>query len=111
MEPARLQIVLAQTNEPPPLLPRHRVARPFAPVRAPALDLDEHHDVVVAADEIDLALAKAHVALPHGEPGAREPACRRLLRGLTDRSPLIAHAFRIRRRPGRARVDKAIRLD
>src|ERR1044071_1363704 len=80
IEPPRLQIVLGEANQPPALVPRHRVARPLAPVGPPALDLHEDHHVAVAAAQIDLALAKAHVALDHGEPGAPEPARRRLLR-------------------------------
>src|SRR6202521_634694 len=94
---AHPQPVLGEPDEPAALVPRDGVAGPLSPGGTPALDLDEDDDVAVAADEIDLAVAKPHVALQHGKAGGGQPARRGIFGGLSDRSPAVAHALRIRR--------------
>ena len=83
-EAARSEIVLGQADEPASLLPRHGLAGAVAPVRAPALHLDEDDRVTFATDEIDLALAEPDVALENGEPGAPEAVRRGRLGRLPD---------------------------
>src|SRR5712692_4016373 len=69
-----LEVLLGEPDEPPPLPPLDRGARPVVPARLAALDLDEHPGVAVAADEVELALAEPHVALDDDEAGALEVA-------------------------------------
>src|SRR5262249_20264651 len=93
VEAAGPQVVLGEADQPAALVPRHGVARTLAPVRPAALHLDEDDHAALATDQVDLALAEAHVALHHGQPRPGEPARRRVFRVLADRSPAVAHAL------------------
>ena len=81
--------MLRQAREPALLVPRHGRRRRVAPRRAATLDLDEDHDVAVAAHEVDLAVAQADVALEDAKAGAREVRGRRVFRRAAERLPGI----------------------
>src|SRR5260370_19466958 len=69
-----LEVLLGEPDEPPPLPPLDRGARPVVPARPAALYLDEDQRVAVAAHEVELALAEPHVAVDDDEAGALEVA-------------------------------------
>jgi len=99
VEAARLQIMLGEAGEPALLVPGDCRGGSVAPRRPPAFDLDEHDDTGVAADEVDLALAEAHVAIGHGEPGPLEETRGGVFRSSSQCPPRIAHAPDIAHRP------------
>jgi hypothetical protein len=68
VEAAPLQIAVGETHEAALLLPGDGSRGRVIPTPPSRLHLDEHPDVTVATDEIDLTAGKAHVALDHPQP-------------------------------------------
>lgn len=97
-----LEVLLGEPDDPPPLPPLDGRARAVVPAGPARLHLDEDPDITVAADEVELALAEAHVALDDDEAGALEVARGGLLGLLAAEVARVGHAFIVRRacRPG-----------
>src|SRR5438067_3201218 len=100
-QPPPLQILLGEPDEAPPLPPLDRRAGAVVPARPPALHLDEDPDAALAADQVELALPEADVALDDDEAGALEVTRGSLLRRSTVQVAWVGHGRIVRPAPRR----------
>ena len=91
-EPAPLEIELGQLCEPTLLVPGDGRGRCCVPALLPALHLDEDHDVLVTADQVDLARGEADVALHDSEAGTLQEPGGGVLGRAAQRVAEIGHA-------------------
>src|SRR5262249_59217739 len=82
--------MLRQTDEPAPLPPGHGGAGPVAPALLPALDLDEHPHLAVAAHQVDLAVTEPHVSRHDAKPRPLEQTGGRVFGGAAQRLAGVA---------------------
>src|SRR5262249_14545207 len=91
-DPHPLEVALRQPNQPSALPPRHGGSGPVAPALLPALHLDEDPDLPIAADPVELALTKLHVARDDAQARALQELRRRFFGCTPERVTRIAHA-------------------